>query len=180
MSKRINLREFQQDLIDRMQAEGRGGEQISTLGVRIAEQNWLVDMRDIGGVLPLPPLAPVPLAKPWFLGMINVRGALYGVTDLAAYLHAGKAASAGLGQAVATGSGQASGAAANRILLVADRYAFNAALLVERVSGLRNARNWTQNEVDGQIQYRDEQGNSWHKLDIAGLLMQPDFLHISA
>ncbi len=49
MSKRINLREFQQDLIDRMQAEGRGGEQISTLGVRIAEQNWLVDMRDIGG-----------------------------------------------------------------------------------------------------------------------------------
>lgn len=164
MSRRLNLREFQQDLINRMQDKGRSGDQISTLGVRIAEQNWLVDMHDVSGVLPLPPLATAPLAKPWFLGMINVRGALYGVTDLAVYQQKGKA----------------SGAAANRVLLVADRYAFNAGLLVERVSGLRNARTWERSEAGGQIRYHDEQGNSWCKLDIAGLLGQPDFLHISA
>ena len=84
MSRRLNLREFQQDLIDRMQAKSRTGDQISTLGVQIAEQNWLVDMHDLSGVLPLPPLTAAPLAKPWFLGMINVRGALYGVRDMAA------------------------------------------------------------------------------------------------
>jgi twitching motility protein PilI len=172
MSGRLNLREFQQDLIERMQAQGRSGDQVTTLGVQIAEQNWLVDMRDLGGVLPLPPLTAAPLAKPWFLGVINVRGALYGVSDLAAFLQTGKAAS--------TGSGQASGAAANRVLLVAERHAFNAALLVERVLGLRNARNWTQSEADGQVRYRDEQGNSWNRLDIAGLLGRPDFLQVGA
>ena len=172
MSRRLNLREFQQGLIDRMQAKGRTGDQISTLGVQIAEQNWLVDMHDLSGVLPLPPLTAAPLAQPWFLGVINVRGALYGVSDMAAYQQRGNAAS--------TGPRQASGAAANRVLLVAERHAFNAALLVDRVLGLRNARLWEQSEVDGQVQYHDEQGNFWRKLDIAGLLGRPDFLQISA
>ncbi|MBI1906756.1 MAG: chemotaxis protein CheW [Rhodocyclales bacterium] len=164
MSRRINLREFQQDLIDRMQAKGRTGDQISTLGVQIAGQNWVVDMHDLGGIAPLPQLAAAPLAKPWFLGMINVRGALYGVTDLAAYRQQGKA----------------SGAAANRVLLVAERHEFNAALLVERVLGLRNARTWERSEAGGEVQYRDEQGNTWNRLDVAGLLGQPEFLQIGA
>lgn len=172
MSKRLNLREFQQDLINRMQAKGRAGDQISTLGVQIAGQNWLVDMHDISGVLPLPPLTAAPLTKPWFLGVINVRGALYGVTDMAAYRQRGKATS--------TGSGRASGAAANRVLLVAERHAFNAALLVDRTLGLRSTGTWAQGEVDGQIQYHDEQGNFWQKMDIVGLLGRPDFLQIGA
>lgn len=162
MSRRLDLRAFQQDLINRMQAQGRADERISTLGVQIAQQNWLVDMHDLGGALPLPPLTAAPLAKPWFLGAISVRGTLYGVTDLAAYRRSGKA----------------SGAATNRVLLVAERHAFNAALLVERVLGLRSARNWTPSEADGQVQYRDEQGNCWHKLDIPGLLAQPEFLQV--
>lgn len=171
MSRRLNLREFQQDLINRMQAKGRDGDQIFTLGVQIGGQNWLVDMHELSGLLPLPPLTAAPLAKPWFLGAINVRGALYGVTDLAAYQRSGKAAS--------TSSGQASGAAANRVLLVAERYEFNAALLVDRVLGLRNVRSWEQSEADGQLRYRDGQGNFWNKLDIAGLLGQPDFLQVN-
>jgi twitching motility protein PilI len=180
MSKRLNLREFQQDLIDRMQAKSRAGDQISTMGVQIAEQNWLVDMHDISGILPLPPLTAAPLTKPWFLGVISVRGVLYGVTDMAAYQQMGKATSTGSGRATSTGSGQASGAAANRVLLVAERHAVNAALLVDRALGLRNARLWAQSEVDGQIRYYDEQGNPWYKLDMAGLLGRPDFLQISA
>lgn len=164
MSRRINLREFQQDLIDRMQSKAQAGEQISTLGVQIAGQNWLVDMHDISGVLPPPQLTPAPLAKPWFLGVINVRGVLYGVTDLAAYRQAGKA----------------SGASANRVLLVSERRASNAALLVERVLGLRNPRLWARSEIDGQIRYSDEQGASWRMFDMAGLLGQPDFLQVGA
>lgn len=164
MSKRLNLREFQQDLINRMQAKDHACDQISTLGVQIAEQNWLVDMLDLSEILPLPPLSAVPLTKPWFIGVVSVRGILYGVSDMAAYQQKGKA----------------SGAAVNRVLLVAERHAFNAALLVDRVLGLRNPRLWAQSEVDGQVQYHDEQGNFWHKLDIAGLLGRPDFLQISA
>ncbi len=171
MAKRLNLREFQQGVINRLQAKDRAGDQAATLGVQIAGQNWLVDMLDISEVLPPPPLTPVPLTKPWFLGVVNVRGVLYGVADMAAYQQKGEATS--------TGSGQASGTAANRILLVAERHAFNAALLVDCVLGLRNAHAWTQNEVQGQIQYLDERGNVWRKLDVVGLLGRPDFLQIS-
>jgi twitching motility protein PilI len=162
MSKRLNLREFQQNLIDRMQATDLSGSRVSTLGVQIAGQNWLVDMVDISEVLPLPSLTVVPFAKPWFCGVANVRGNLYGVIDIAAYEH----------------NGAASQDANNRVLLVAERYAFNAALLVDRVLGLRDARKWQQSEVDGKVEYRDEQGMPWRKLDVPSLLEQAEFLQI--
>lgn len=163
MPKQPDLRESRQDAAARPQAGDHADDQASALGVQIAGQNWLVDMFDISGVLPLPPLTPVPLTRPWFLGVVNVRGMLYGVTDVAAYQQKGKA----------------SKTAANRILLVAERHAFNAALLVDCVLGSRNAGAWAQDEVQGQIQYRDERGNLWRKLDVADLLGQPDFLQIS-
>lgn len=163
MSKRLNLREFQQRLSNRLQDKDLLAAQIPTLGLQIAGQNWLVDMVDVSEVLPLPQLTVVPFAKPWFRGVANVRGNLYGVTDMAAYQR----------------SGMASGEAGNRVLLVAERYAFNAALLVDRVLGLRDARTWLQNETDGQIVYHDEQGMLWRKLDIPGLLEQAEFLQIS-
>ena len=162
MSKRLNLREFQQNLIDRLQATDMSVERVSTLGVQIDGRNWLVDMVDIGEVLPLPPLTGVPFTKPWFRGVANVRGNLFGVIDMAAYEH----------------SGAASGDINNRVLLVAERHAFNVALLVDRVLGSRDARRWLQSEVDGQIEYHDEQGTSWHKLDVSGLLEQAEFLQI--
>ena len=162
MSTRLNLREFQQNLIDRLQAKDMSDERVSTLGVQIGGQNWLVDLADIGEVLPLPKLISVPFTKLWFRGVANVRGNLYSVSDMAAYQH----------------SGAESGDNNNRVLLVAERYAFNAALLVDRVLGLRDARKWQKNEADGQTEYHDEEGTRWLKLDIPGLLEQAEFLQI--
>lgn len=161
MSKRLNLREFQQNLSNRMQDKSRLGDQSSLLGVQIAGQNYLVAMTDISEVLSLPPLAPVPLTKQWFCGVANVRGNLYCVADMAAFLH----------------QGAASGALANRLLLVAERYAVNVALLVDKVFGLRDARNWQKDALQTD-QYFDEQGVAWRKLNVAGLIEQPDFLQI--
>lgn len=160
MSKRLNLREFQQRIINRLQAKDLSAARVSTLGVQIAGQNWLVAMVDLGEVLQMPPLTHVPMAKAWFRGVANVRGNLYSVVDMAAYQHKG----ASLG-----GEG-------SRLLLVAERHAFNAALLVDRVFGLRDARNWRLDET--QDQYFDEQGISWRKLDVVGLLGQAEFLQI--
>lgn len=162
MSKRHNLREFQQRVLDRLQDQGATATRASMLGVQIAGRRWLVSMIDISEVLPLPPLTQVPLTKPWFTGVMNVRGNLYGVIDIAAYRH---------------GSG-ISADAKNRALLVAERYAFNAALLVDRVLGLRDVRNWQHVDRDGQIEYQDGQGESWRKLDVPGLLEQAEFLQI--
>jgi twitching motility protein PilI len=165
MSRRLNLREFQQNLIDRLQAADLSETRLSTLGVQIAGRNWLVDMLDIAEVLPLPTLTTVPFAKPWYRGVANVRGNLYGVIDMASYEH----------------SGAASGDASNRVLLLAERYAFNAALLVDRVLGLRDARGWKQSEgFDKQVEYHDELGVVWRTLDVHGLLEQVEFLQIGS
>ena len=162
MANRLNLREFQQNLSNRIHDKDRAGDQVSTLGVQIAGQCWLVDMLNISEVLPLPPLTQVPLSKPWFRGVANVRGNLYCVADMAAYQN----------------KGQILGDAANRVLLVAEKHAFNAGLLVDRVLGLRDARTWPQSSIEGQIEYRDEQGALWRKLDVVGLLDQAEFLQV--
>lgn len=162
MSKRHNLREFQQRLLDRLQDKEATAARVSMLGVQIAGQRWLVDMADISEVLPLPRLSKVPFTKHWFRGVINVRGNLYGVIDMAAYPQ---------GSLI-------SGVSANRVLLVADRYAFNVALLVERVLGLRDVRNWQKSEREGLTEFQDGQGASWRKLEVSGLFGQVEFLQV--
>jgi twitching motility protein PilI len=160
MSKRLNLREFQQGLTDRMNALDQGSEQLSLLGVQIEGQSWLVDMADISEVLPLPVLSVVPHTKKWFRGVANVRGSLYCIVDVACYQNLG----------------EVSGAATNRILLLAEKHAFNAALLVERVLGLRDLR--TLQFDQARNTYVDKQEMEWHKLDVSELIGQADFLQI--
>jgi len=164
MSNRINLRQFQQQLNDRMHAKDQAGEQISTLGIQIGRNLWLVEMSDVSEVLSIPPITTVPFTKRWYRGVANVRGNLYSVVDLAAFM----------GQADVLRDGR------SRILLVAQKFAFNAGLLVNRVLGLRNIRTWHRSEVGGRVQYKDQQGQIWQQLNISKLLQQPDFLHVES
>jgi twitching motility protein PilI len=162
MAKRFSLREFQQNVLSRLQQQEEAGSHASTLGVQVGKDLWLVEMEDISEVLPPPPLTPVPLVKPWYRGVANIRGNLYSISDLAAFM----------GQPEIVQEGQ------NRVLLVNPKFAFNAGLLVTRVLGLRDTANWQHTESAQGITYQDGQGQTWHKLDVAGLLQQPEFLQI--
>lgn len=165
MSKRFNLREFQQTVLDRLQAQVAGGSNpASTLGVQVGDEFWLVDMSDINEVLPPPPLTRVPLTKSWYCGVANVRGNLYGIIDLSVYT----------GGAPIPHEGQ------SRVLLAGQKFAFNAGFLVSRVLGLRNATDWQRSEQDGEIRLQDGNGQVWRKLEMAKLLQQPEFLQIGA
>ena len=165
MSKRFNLREFQQSVLDRLQAQvAGGGNRVSTLGVQVGEAFWLVDMSDINEVLPPPALTAVPLTKPWYCGVANIRGNLYSIVDFGVYT----------GGATIPKEGQ------SRVLLAGQKFAFNAGLLVSRVLGLRNATDWESLEQDGEFLLRDGNGQMWHKLEMAQLLQQPEFLQIGA
>ena len=161
MSRRLDLRQFQQDLSNRMQEEAQGGERVTALGIEIGSELWLVEMSDIGEVHAVPPTTAVPLARPWYCGVANVRGSLYSIVDLPAYM----------------GYGSVQKSARNRVLLIAPRYGFNTGLLVSRVFGLRNPRNWRRNEEDSKVLYEDSAGQVWRQLDIPELLGQPEFLH---
>ena len=162
MSKRLSLREFQQSILDRIQKKEVAGDRATTLGVEVGQDLWLVEMQDVSEVLPLPPLTPVPLTQPWYRGVANVRGNLYGITDLAAFM----------------GQGEMSNMGQGRVLLVGQKFAINVGFLVTRVLGLRDARNWQFEEKEGEAYYKDEQGHLWRKLDVPQLLQQPDFLQI--
>jgi twitching motility protein PilI len=164
MAKRFSLREFQQNVLNRIQVQTSSGAagQVATLGVQLGGQNWLVQMSDIAEVLPLPALTPVPHAKAWFLGVANIRGNLYGISDLSAF--------SGMGETV---RGQS-----NRVLLVAGKFAFNAGLLVPRVIGLRDTSAWKQTMLGVEECLADEKGQVWRKLDIPDLLQRAEFLQI--
>jgi twitching motility protein PilI len=164
MAKRFSLREFQQNVLNRIQVQTSGGvtSKAAALGVHIGGQNWLIEMGDVSEVLPMPALTQVPLAKPWFLGVANVRGKLYGITDISAF----------------NGMGETLRGQSNRVLLLADKYAFNAGLLVPRVIGLRDSAAWTKTRIGGEIRLSDDKGEVWRTLDIPALLQSDDFLQI--
>ena len=164
MAKRFSLREFQQNVLNRIQVQTSSGvgSQAATLGVVLGGQNWLIQMSDIAEVLPLPALTPVPLVKPWFLGVANVRGKLYGITDLAAL--------SGMGETVRNQS--------NRVLLLAEKYGFSAGLLVPRVIGLRDSSAWKETRLGVENCLSDERGQLWRKLDVPSLLQGEEFLQI--
>jgi twitching motility protein PilI len=165
MSKRFNLREFQQGVLDKLQAQATGGStHASTLGVQIGEELWLVEMSDISEVLSPPTLTKVPLSKPWYHGVANVRGNLYSIIDLRAF----------------NGGATTPQDAQTRVMLVGQKYAFNAGLLVSRVLGLRNSKEWQNIEQNGENRLQDGDGQVWRKLDMTQLLQQPEFLQIGA
>jgi twitching motility protein PilI len=92
----------------------------------------------------------------------NVRGNIYGISDLGAYMNVGPA----------------NRDIQSRILLVGQKFNFNSGLLVTKVLGLRNANDWQRSEQGGKVVYQDSSGQRWNKLEIRQLMQQPDFIHI--
>lgn len=163
MARRVSLREFQESLARRL-AESREGEHRTLLGLQTPTENWVVDLADTGEVLPVPPVAPVPLTQPWYRGLVNVRGNLCGVVDFSLF-HSG--------EAIATGGSA-------RILLVGARHGSGMALLFSRATGLRSPEEFTREDVTDDRPWVesilcDVQGHRWLKLDVAALTRNPAF-----
>ena len=145
-----------------MQEQAQGGNQVATLGIIIGRESWLVDMADISEVLSLPDWTLVPLTKPWYCGVANVRGNIYSIADLGAFMNCGLTAHD----------------AQSRVLLIGQKYNFNTGLLVSKVLGLRNSTDWQRSEKDGAVFYKDSNGQQWQKLDVRQLIQQPEFIQI--
>lgn len=169
MARKIGLREFHQQVLKRLEnlaAAGTAG--ASRLAVEIAGENWLVDLASISEVIPLPPHVPVPLTHSWFLGMANVRGNLYGISDFAAFL----------------GRGPTPAAAESRVLLLHPRFEVNAGLLVRRVYGLRGAEQFQPADPGAasgafvRAQWLAQDGGIWRELDLEALARDADFLNV--
>lgn len=163
-----SLRDYQLALSERLQGAAAGTRVPTKLGLRAGGEAWLVDLKEAGEVIPVPAISPVPLARPWFRGVANVRGNLYSVSDLAGLL----------GQPATTLSDHA------RLLLVADRFRAGAALLIESSLGLRNAEDLKPRADEAaerwvRAHYEDSAGKVWKELDVAALIHDEAFLEVS-
>lgn len=165
---RVSLREYQLALSERLQSAEAGARLPSRLGVQVGGQAWLISLEDAAEVIPVPPVFAVPLAKPWFRGVANVRGNLYSVSDFGAFLG---------GQALKVST-------ESRLLVLHERFRSGAALLVQRSLGLRVLEQFTPESVAAPMpwlraQYSDAEGGLWKELDAAALLQHPAFLEVS-
>ena len=85
MSKRASLRDFQESLASRLKAAAGEAAPSARLSFEAGDGRWLLRLDSSGEVLTVPEVSRVPLTKEWFLGVANVRGVLYGVSDFAGF-----------------------------------------------------------------------------------------------
>src|SRR6476619_334419 len=90
MANREALRDLQSRLASRLQAARTEGVQASWLAVESAGRKYLFTLAQSGEIVPFSSAQPVPYTQPWFLGVANLRGGLFGVVDLGGYV-AGRA-----------------------------------------------------------------------------------------
>ena len=174
MANREALRELQTRLAGRLQAAGEGVSVSSWLAVEAAGQRYLMPLGQSGEIFAWPGVQAVPYTQPWFMGVANLRGTLVGVVDLAALLGQGGTRSE---QAL----GETSLVAFNAALEI------NAALLVDRLSGLRGLDAFAASEPASPqapayfgATYIDSQGQRWQELTLQTLSQHPAFLGIGA
>jgi len=163
----MSLREFQQALATKLAEAGIETAPHARLGVQSGGRLWLIRLDDAGEVLPLPEITPVPLTRPWFMGLANIRGNLASVVDFAAFM----------------GEPPVERLPGCRLVLVAERFRAHSGLVVERMVGLRNIHQ-LEAEQDGadcpwiRGAFRDPEGRRWYELDIGALVAHGDFLQV--
>jgi twitching motility protein PilI len=169
VAKQISLREFQQGLAQRLREAQAEAVPTSRLGVQAGNGNWLLKLDDAGEMLPLPEISSVPLTKPWYMGLANIRGVLSSVVDFAAF----------------AGGEVTSRTPECRLLLIAERFQSFSGLVISRILGLRNVQTMepvleAANRPWIAGAFRDDEGRLWHELDVGALVAHEDFLHVGA
>jgi twitching motility protein PilI len=176
MANKQALRDLQTRLILRMQQVRTEKAGVSWLAVDSGGQGLLLALRQAGEIADLGALLPVPHTRPWLAGVVNLRGGVCTVVDLARFLGLRAAGSGPLGPQ-------------SRLVAFNAALGLNGALLVDRLEGLRHAADLQvePETVDNKnrpafalARWRDAAGKVWQELDLAELARQPQFLAITA
>lgn len=176
MANREALRELQTRLASRLQAARTEGVSVAWLAVKAGEANYLFPLAQSGEIFPLVPVQRVPYTQPWFMGVVNLRGGLFGVVDLVGFIE-GAAARTRTEQSQT----QASVVTFNTVLDI------NCALLVDTLAGLRKQEAFQASAAPpagspayfGSL-FTDGQGARWQEINLQALAQSPEFLSISA
>ena len=166
---KLDLRSFQQELASRLATKTTAQVESSRLGFASGNDRWLIRLADAGEVVTMPTIVAVPLTKPWYLGIANIRGNLYSVVDFVTFI----------ARDAATFNAQ------SRLLVFGPRAGeLNVGIVVQRVLGLRNLAELAPaapalNAPAWYAQrWMDADGNAWQEIDLARLAQDPMFLQV--
>jgi twitching motility protein PilI len=147
-------------------------EEWSGVTFRLGNVRLACNIERIGEILPCPQATPVPGAKPWIVGLANVRGELLTVIDLARYLTGVRSPIKGSSRLLATSLNKAP-----------------IGLLIDEVFGQRHfldsdavAADLSEDSPLGNIISKQHQTGSetWHELDLDRLFNSAEFLNGAA
>lgn len=143
------------------------------IGFRLMEQRLVVAMKDVREIFTLPSMTRVPGARPWVMGVANVRGNLIPILDLQGFL-----------------AHESPGARRRSRVMVVSHRGITAGLMVDEVYGMRH---FLQDEFSSQHvsaagtpldeyvtgSYR-QTGEQWGVFDINRLFETPEFMKVAA
>ncbi len=179
MANREAIRELQTRLANRLRTARDEGLSISWLAVKAGGRNYLFPLAQSGEIFPVGGVQPVPFALPWFLGVVNLRGGLYGVVDIARFM-ADVAATPAATSVAQKAAGQS-------VVTFNVALEVNCALLVDTLAGLRNPQVFTASlpaEPDAPAffgnRFADADGEPWQEINLQTLSQHPRFLSITA
>jgi twitching motility protein PilI len=177
MANRDALRAFQSRLAGRLQAARSTGVSASWLAVEAGDAKYLFPLGHAGEIFPWTQPQPVPYTEPWFLGVANLRGGLYGVVQLSTFA---------TGQRNAATVTEAT-RAQSRLVALNELLEVNCALQIDRLIGLRGVESFTDAaapDADAPAwmghAYIDADGGKWQEVNLQALSQQSEFLSIGA
>ena len=168
MGKQSQLREYQTNILARLENAKKAGAEAPAgyLGVVIGSKNVLVNLQEISETLPVVDIHRVPIVKPWFLGVANVRGVLYAINDLAHLLE----------------NTFTSISSNTRLILMSETITANVAFVVEKMIGLRNINDMQVHDIVSDENpclktqtYQDDDKRIWYMLDCDKLIRSKEF-----
>ena len=179
MANREAIRELQTRLASRLRTARDEGLSVSWLAVKAGGRNYLFPLAQSGEIFPIGGVQSVPFALPWFLGVVNLRGGLYGVVDVARFM-------AEVADLPPLASGAAK-AGPRTVVTLNAALDVNCALLVDVLAGLRNPQVFGSRlppEPDAPSffgnRFSDTQGEQWQEVNLQSLSQHPRFLSITA
>jgi twitching motility protein PilI len=155
----------------RSQGRGPHGEW-SGITFRLGETRLACDSERVQEILPFPHATPVPGAKPWILGLANVRGALLTIVDLSWFL-----------------TGKRSAITVRSRLLSSQLHKAPVGLLIDEVFGQRHFLNddatdaglGKDSPLSWLVRKKHKVGaETWHELDLDQLFSSAEFLNGAA
>lgn len=161
-----------------MQAARDQTQAASWLAVECAGVGLLFSLKQAAEIFTPVPLKSVPYAQPWLAGVANLRGGLFTVVDLAAFLGLRDPRDPAQQQHSQQGT---------RFVSLNPELNINCALLVDRLVGLRGDDQLVAEPADPNAgarprfagpRMRDAAGRAWQQLDLDALSKHEQFLRI--